>query len=218
MRLRSSTPWPDHWNYDKDSIKCLVDGCEYTTRSKGLNKQFEDLETHCADTLGIEHVIFSNMLRQRSCPRCCYRASGGQTNSKKIRNLFAHEKVVHNSVSMSCIRGYIVLARKGRIAGPRGQESQKIAFDRMIEKLQGFDQPITHLLCQKGGLPHSNSNLQHILSTDDLRHEGHDTPFWWPVPAERFLWLLRPDDDDPSDYQWGRVWVRLRQMYRNGHL
>lgn len=119
---------------------------------------------------------------------------------------------------MSRTCGYIVLARKGRVDGRLGQDSQKVAFDRMVEKLQGFEQPVTHLLCMKNGQSHSLSNLQRILSTDYLRPDGDPSPVWWPVPAERFLWPLRPNDNDPADKQWGQVWTRLRQMYSNGYL
>ena len=134
-----------------------------------------------------------------------------------VRDLLRHEMTEHGSDSMSRISGYVVLARTGRIHGQSGEDSRKIAFDRMVEKLQGYEQPITKLLCQKTGVPHSISNLQKILSTDHLRPDG-DVPLWWPVPAERFLWLLRPDNNDPADHQWNRVWMRLRQMYSNGHL
>lgn len=152
---------------------------------------------------------------QRRCAMCSFQVGSGQT-SKMLRDLFKHEMTVHGSDFMSQICGYIVLARKGRI-WKLGPDSQKIAFDRMVEKLQGYEQPITNLLCQKKGVPHSISNLQEILSTDYLRPDG-DAPLWKPVPAERFLWLLRPDENDPADHQWSRVWTRLRQMYSNGHL
>ena len=218
MPSNSTIPWPDHWYSEKNSIKCLVDGCGFTTQPKGLIRQFGVMKVHCADTPGVEHAIFSKMLGQRKCATCSYRVSPGQSCSNKLRNLFAHEKAVHGSDSMSSICGYIVLARKGRIHGRLGQDSQKIAFDRMVEKLRGYEQPVTHLLCQKKGLPHSLSNLQLILSTDPLRPDGKDTPVWWPVPSERFLGPLRPNENDPADCQWGRVWKRLRQMYGDGHL
>ena len=218
MPSHPTVPWPDHWYCDKNSIKCLVDGCGFTTQPNGLIKQFGDMKNHCADTPGVEHAIFLIMLGQRSCATCSYRVKEGQSSSNKIRNLFLHEKNTHGSDSMSRICGYIVHARKGRIDGRLGQDSQKIIFNRMVEKLRGFEQPVTHLLCQKEGLPHSLSNLRRILSTDCLRPDEDDTPVWRPVPAERFLWLLRPDEKDPADAQWGRVWKRLRQMYSNGHL
>ena len=218
MPSQPPVPWPDHWYYDKNSIKCLVDDCGFTTKANGLIKQFEEVKTHCAETPGVEHAIFLNMLKQRSCSTCAYQVSRGQTTSNKLRNLFLHERVVHGSDMMSRISGYTVLARKGRIDGRLGKNSQKIAFARMVEKLQGFEQPVTHLLCQRNGLPYSLSNLQHILSTDYLRPDGDPAQVWWPVPAERFLWPLRPNENDPADKQWGQVWTRLRQMYRNGHL
>lgn len=218
MPFRPTIPWPDHWYYNQSSIKCLVDGCEFTTQPNGPVKQFEAMKKHCADAPGVEHAIFSNMLGQRRCALCSYQASQGQSSSNKLRHLFAHEKTFHGSDFMSRVCKYIVLARKGRINGRLGQDSQKIAFYRMVEKLQGFEQPVTRLLCQKGGLPHSLLNLQHILSTDLSRPDGDHTPVWWPVPADHFLWSLRHDDNNPADYQWGRVWRRLRQMYSNGYL
>lgn len=218
MPSHPTIPWPDPWYYDKNSIQCLVDGCDFTTQPNGLIKQFGAMRSHCTDTPGVEHAIFLNMLGQRKCAICSYRVSAGQSCSNKLRNLFSHEKAVHGSESMSSICGYIVLVRKSRIRGRLGQNSQKIAFDRLVEKLQEFEQPITRLLCQKKGLPHSLSNLQLILSTDYLRRDEEDSPVWCPVPAERFLGLLRPDENDPADCQWGRVWKRLRQMYGNGHL
>ena len=218
MPSRPTVPWPEHWYSDKYSIKCLVDGCRFTTESNGLIKQFEDLQSHCADASDPEHAIFLNMLGQRCCAMCDYRASKGQTSSNRIRNLFFHEKAVHGSDSMSRICGFIVLARLDRIDGRLGYESRKLAFNRMVVKLCSFEQPITQLLCHKSGLPHSRSNLQEILSTDVLRPDGEFAPLWWPVPQEQFLSLLRPDDDDPTDYQWGRVWERLRLMYKNGYL
>ena len=220
MPSRPIIPWPDHWYYNdnNNSVKCLVDACGFTTHSTGLIRQFGDLRTHCTETPGVEHAIFLDILGQRKCAMCSWRVSHGHSSSNKLRKLFVHEKAAHGSDSMSRICGYIVLARKGRIDGRLGQSSQKIAFDRMVEKLRGFDQPITHLLCQKQGIPHSLQNLQQILSTDYLRPDGDLTPVWWPVTPERFLWLLRPNDNDPADYQWGRVWTRLRQMYITGHL
>ncbi len=213
MPFKTKNPWPEHWCHNKDSIKCLV--CGFTTQPNGLKEQFADLKNHCATTSGFEHAILSNMLMQRRCAMCSFQVGSGQT-SKMLRDLFKHEMTVHGSDFMSQICGYIVLARKGRI-WKLGPDSQKIAFDRMVEKLQGYEQPITNLLCQKKGVPHSISNLQEILSTDYLRPDG-DAPLWKPVPAERFLWLLRPDENDPADHQWSRVWTRLRQMYSNGHL
>lgn len=218
MPFRPIIPWPDHWYCDNNSIKCLVDGCEFTTKSNGPIKQFGDMKNHCAETPSAEHTIFSNMLGQRRCAMCSYQASQGQSRSNKLRNLFVHEKAIHGSDSMSHICAYIVLARKGRINGRLGQDTQKMAFDRMVEKLQGFEQPVTRLLCQKQGLPHSLPNLQHILSTDCLRPDGDHTPVWRPVSAEQFLWLIHPDHNDPADHQWSRVWTRLRQMYMNGVL
>lgn len=218
MPSRSTAPWPDHWYYNQSSIQCLVHGCDFITPPNGLLKQFGDMKNHCATTPGVEHKIFLIMLGQRSCAICSYRVKDSQTCSNRIRTLLFHEKSTHGSDFMSRTCEYIVLARKGRIDGRLGQESQKIIFDRMIEKLQGFEQPITHLLCQKAGLPHSLSNLRRILSTDCLRSDEDFAPDWRPVPAERFLWQLRPDPKDPADEQWGRVWMRLRQMYSNGHL
>ena len=210
--------WPDHWYCDKNSIKCLVDGCGFTTQPNGLIKQFGDMKKHCTDTPGVDHASFLIMLGQRSCAICSYRVKESQTSSNKIRTLLFHEQSTHGSESMSRICEYIVLARKGRIGGRIGQDSQKIIFDRMVEKLQGFEQPITHLLCQKEGVPLSLSNLRRILSTDCLQPDEDDIPIWRAVPPERFLWPLRPDEKDPADAQWGRVWKRLRQMYSNGHL
>ena len=211
-------PWPDHWYNNNHCVKCPVDGCEFTTHPNGLIRQFEDMKSHCSGTPGVEHAILVNMLGQRKCAMCSYRVSHGHSSSNKLRKLFLHERAAHGSDSMSRICGFVVLAREGRIDGRLGQSSQKIAFDRMVEKLQGFEQPVAHLLCQKEGLPHSLSNLQQILSTDYLRPVEDSIPVWWPVYPERFLWLLRPNDNDPADYQWGRVWTRLRQMYGNGHL
>lgn len=142
------------------------------------------------------------------------RVSQGQTTSNKLRNLLVHEQAAHGSGLMSHIPGFVVLAREGRLDG----HAQRLAFDRMVEKLQGFQQPVTQLLCHKSKVTHTLSNLQEILSTDHQRPDGDMALFWEPVSAERFLWLLRPDDDNPADYQWGRVWKRLRQMYSNGHL
>ena len=218
MLTRPKIPWPDHWYCNKNSIKCLVNDCGFTTEPNGLIKQYEELKNHCANATGVEHAILSNMLKQRSCAICSHRIGPGHTSSKMIRALFDHEKAVHGSDSMSRICGYVALARKGRISRQLGQDSQKMAFDRMVEKIQGFEQPVTQLLCQKKGLPHSLANLQDILSSDCQRPDGDLSPAWWPVPPERFLWLLRPNDNDPADHQWSRVWTRLRQMYRNGHL
>ncbi len=219
MPSRPTIPWPDHWCYNKTNIKCLVHGCQFTTQPNGLIRQFEDMKIHCTDTPGVEHAIFLCMLGQRKCAICDYRVSRGQSSSNKLRKLLIHEKVVHGSEFMSHVCGYIVLARKGRIEGRLGQSSQKLAFDRMVEKFLDFKQPVTRLLCSKKGLPHSRSNLQYILASTDYLQPGEENiPFWRPVSPERFLWLLRPNDNDPADYQWGRVWTRLRQMYRNGRL
>lgn len=218
MPFRPVIPWPDHWYYDKDSIKCLVNGCKFTTETNGPIKQFGDIKSHCAETPGVEHAILLNMLGQRRCALCSYQPSSGQSSSNKLRNLFVHEKAIHGGDSMSRICRYIALARKGRINGRLGHDTQKIAFDRMVEKLRGFEQPVPHLLCHRAGLPHSLPNLRVILSTDHLRPDGDYAPAWWPVPADQFLWLLRPDPSNSTDDQWGRVWTRLRQMYRNGQL
>lgn len=218
MPSHPTIPWPDHWYCNNSSIKCQAHGCAFTTQPTGLIKQLEDMKRHCAETPGVEHAIFMNMLNQRGCVTCSYTGNQGQASSNRLRKLFAHEKDVHDSDSMSRMCGYIVLARKGRINGRLGQESRKLAFDRMVERLQGFEQPVTQLLCQMEGVPHSLANLQHILSTDYLQPDRDSTAVWLPVPADRFLWLLRPDSTDPANRQWAQVWARLRQMYRNGHL
>lgn len=215
MPAHSNLPFPDHW-HDQNGIKCLVDGCEFTTQSNGLIRQYEDMKRHCKEAPDSEHAILLNMLGQRKCAKCPYRVGNGQSGSNKFRKLMNHEKTAHGSDSMSRIRGFFVLARRGSVDGRLTQTCQKIAFDRMVEKFGRFEQPVTALLCQRSGLPHSVSNLQDILSTDYLRPDAG--PLWWPVPPESFLWQLRPDDSDPGDYQWGRVWTRLRQMYGSGHL
>ena len=211
-------PWPDHWHYNEHSIKCLAKGCQFTTQSNGLARQFGDLETHCKESPGAEHKILLCMLGQRKCAICDFRIRQGDSSSNKTRKLFAHERAVHGSDSMSRICEFITLVRESGIEGRLGRVSQPIAFERMVEKLQGFEQPVTHLLCQKYGLPHTPENLQQVLSPDHLRPDGDSTPIWSPVCPEGFLYHLRPNENDPADYQWGRVWTRLRQMYRSGYL
>ena len=219
MNFRTTMPWPDNWRHNEDGIKCLVTRCEFTTGSNGLIQQFDEMKAHCINnTSDAEHTIFLNMLKQRKCAFCSYRVTNGQSSSNKLRKLLVHERGVHGSDSMSRLCAYIVLARKGFIDGRLGQSTRKAAFNRMVEKLQRCQQPITHLLCQKSGLPHSLSNLHHILSPNALRLDGASVPVWWPVSPEQFLAQLRPDDNDPGDYQWSRVWTRLRQLYENGLL
>ena len=219
MPSPTTMPWPDNWCHNEHGIKCMVARCQFTSQSHGLTRQYDEMKAHCINNPSdAEHAIFLNMLKQRKCAFCSYRVTNGQSSSNKLRKLLAHERRDHGSDSMSRMCAYIVLAREGSIDGRLGQSTRMMAFDRMVEKLQRCQQPITHLLCQKSGFPHSLSNLHHILSTNALQPDRAPTPVWWPVAPEQFLAQLRPDDNDPGDYQWGRVWTRLRQMYSNGLL
>ena len=222
-----ATPWPHHWRYDADRIRCTVPNCGFIVSSKDCRIQWAELDDHCKNTPSCEHNILQLMLHQKNCAigDCRLLQSGQQ--DYKIRRLFIHEKTVHDSEAMSHVCSFVRLARESRIRiadghgcipQPRGEE---LTFYRMVEKVQTLPAAHLELLFKKGGYypdQYTRENLGKILTYDHLLQPGDDPPFWWPVCVENFLWFCRPLPTDPVDIVWENLWSDLRAKYADGRI
>lgn len=226
--------WPDHWYDGPNRVRCIVPYCGFKTANP-TTVQWEDLLQHCTDTEGIEHALLGILLEQRRCAidDCGYSCTG--VPSYMLRMVFEHEKDVHRTAAMSGICSFVVLAREGRIRfGRRGggaggstsvepePDCERLAFLRMMEKVQALPAEALDLLFRKSGFdqPHQQTpaNLGKILTHDHLAQPGDDPPFWWPVRAEHFLWFCRPDPTLPADEYWRNLWSDLRAKYADGRI
>ena len=225
------TPWPDHWYHDQDRIHCIVPNCGFVVPTPLALHQWAELLDHCRNTVGTEHRILTKMLKQGLCAidDCDHPSFKlGTTVGHATRSLFAHELAAHGSTKMSNICSYVTLAREGRIRGSNAdpgpdEENEKLAFQRMLDKVLAMPTRTIELLFQKHDLdPPSlypratfHGHLVWILTTDVLEQPGDRPPYWWPLAAEHFLWLCRPLADDEDD-EWRAVLTRLRELYAQG--
>ena len=217
-------PWPDHWYFDQDYIRCIVPQCEFVTPSHMVGPQWDQLHEHCEDTSGAEHAILLKMLSLRLCAiGDCSQTFTGVESTRVTRYLFAHEKTAHGSVEMFNICSFVRLAREGRIRGALlGEACEKLAFHRMLGKAEALPDGTKKALFQRSGFyypeQHTPQNMGKILTADPLAQQGESPPYWWPIRADHFLWLIRPNTNDPADHQWSMVWTGLREEYANGRF
>lgn len=219
--------WPDHWYSDQVHIRCVVPDCEFTTPSPNAGLQWDEIHDHCTNTPGAEHEILEKMLQQTMCAiDNCNHPPFMSSQSYKSRALFTHEKVAHESTDMSNICSFVRLAREGRVRSGLYKTAEpnceRLAFHRMLDKVQALPHSTISLLFQMSGFRHpdeqTRENMGRILTADHLAEEGEERPDWWPIRAEHFLWLIRPNFNDPSHLPWSTVWVWLRDEYANGRI
>ncbi len=219
-------PWPANWYLDHPKIRCIVPHCTFVTDTNTLPGQWTQLHDHCTDTGGAEHALLEVMLRQSKCAFCNYPPYYGPKHSA-IRALSNHERHTHGSAAMFNIDSFVVLARQRRILFGSGghmvpeANCERLAFDRMMEKVWALPDAELGLLFQKSGCHPSEytyGNLRRILAYDPSAQPNNNAPYWLPVPADDFLSFCRPHDNDPADSNWRRVWRNLRERYANGHI
>lgn len=224
--------WPDHWYHDEDHIRCIVPSCGFVVPTPHLSKQWAELMDHCMDTTGTEHRILTKMLRQGLCAidDCDHVTFKVGPSEHSTRTLFAHEKVAHGSAKMSDICSFVTLAREGRVCRSElghhtpNEEIEYLAFERMMGKVLALPDRTMELLFQKHDLHHPslypratfNGHLVWMLTTDNLEQPGDKPPYWWPIRAEHFLWLCRPNPNNHADDEWRPVWNKLRDDYAQG--
>ncbi|CAF9939171.1 MAG: hypothetical protein ALECFALPRED_008002 [Alectoria fallacina] len=218
-------PWPDHWYFDRDHIRCIVPDCEFVTPSHMAGLQWDQLYEHCKDTSGVEHAILSKMLSLKQCAigDCVHTIM--RESREATRRLFTHEISAHGSMEMFNICSFVRLAREGRIRGQNGllgPACEKLAFHRMLDKALALPDGTKKALFQRSEFlypeQHTPKNMGKILTADPLARQGESPPYWWPIRAEHFLWLIRPNINDPADQQWSMIWTGLREEYANGRF
>ena len=219
--------WPDHWYFDQDHIRCIVPHCGFVTPSDGLLKQWTQIDDHCKDVPDADHKILERMLRQSICAiDDCGHHSNDQTVTSRIRPLFAHETSVHGSEDMSHLFSFVRLAREGRIcSGPVGvveKNCERLTFERMLEKVIALPDAMKNMLFERSGyrnpMQKTRKNMGKILTADPLAQEWEEPPYWWPVRADYFLKLIRPNPSNPADHEWAIVWRSLREAYAEGRI
>ena len=230
------TRWPDHWYHDQDHIHCIVPNCGFVVPNPILMHQWGELLDHCMHTAGTEHRILTKMLKQGLCAidDCDHSSfNTGSTAGTGTRGLFAHEIAAHGSTKMSDICSFVTLAREGRVCGgisgahrDPNEEIEKLAFQRMLDKVAAMPSRTIELLFQKHELLHPSvyppatfsGHLVWILTADVLEQPGDRPPYWWPVCAEHFLWLGRPIPNKAADDEWRPIWNSLRDDYAQGRI
>ncbi len=220
--------WPDDWYYDQHYIRCIVPDCGFISDDDRLDIQWSQIHDHCKDTPGAEHGLLEIMLGQTLCAidDCQHLSFFKHTPCFTVRRLFIHEKSVHGSAEVSSISSFVRLAREGRIlASTSGRtrapepNCEKLAFNRMMEKVQALPASHLSLLFRANGFQpdqHTDENLREMLTHDPLKQPGDNPPYWWPVAAEHFLLSCRPLPGDPAD--WHALWTDLRKKYADGRI
>ena len=219
-----ATRWPDHWYFDQDHVQCIVLNCGFVAPSKFVGAQWDQLRDHCKDTPSTDHAILGEILLQTTCRiGNCDLSVTQYPQHGVLRRLLAHEKDAHHSAKMSNICSFVTLAREGRIVGRQGintTESKRVTFDRMMQRVLAMPDATKNLLFQRAGFHNPDErtpkNLARILTADNLAQLGENPPYWWPIRAEHFLWLIRPNPNDPADHHWRIVWTGLREQYAEG--
>lgn len=102
------------------------------------------------------------------------------------------------------------------------EECEKLAFERMLDKVMVLPQAERDSLFYRSGYYHLHEQTRHImgkiLTADPLANELDRPPYWWSVRADHFLKLIRPDPNNPADDQWNVTWTRLREEYAYGRI
>lgn len=216
-------PWPEHFYIDHHHVRCIVPGCAFATYEESIIKQWTRLHDHCENTPGAEHALLEIMLRQRKCALCGYGPFSSFTPSGATRALYRHEITRHGSAEMFKISSFVTLAREGRPLFSIGgghmalePNCRRLAFARMMEKIQDLDDAEINLLFQRGGYTadeRTAGNLREILSRDAVAPPN--AHYWYPVRPEDFLMSCRPH---AADNVWRRLWTDLRDKYTHGRI
>ena len=225
--------WPEDWYYDQSCIRCIVPNCGFLSNTQDVELQWTQVHDHCLNRSDPEHSLLEIMLRQRLCVvEDCHKIGlWDPSPGLSIRRLFGHERNEHNSTTMSDLCSFVRLAREGRIRFGRAgggkvtdpePNCERLAFLRMMEKVQALPAAALDLLFRKSGSHHPDKqtpeNLGRILTNDPLAQPGDDPPFWWPVRADHFLEFCRPHTTPPADADWRVIWSNLRAMYADGRI
>ena len=194
--------------------------------------QWFRIHEHCLDKRGPEHDLLQILLRQTLCAidECMYLVNSGHQEFR-LRALFKHERLAHNSEAMSDLCSFVTLARKGHIrayvAGTGWliePNCRRLAYDRMLDKMGDPLCPTNQMLFQKSGYSnpdqHTRANLGKILTQSPLTETtpDEDVPYWMPVPAHSFLSHCLPDETDPEFDLWLMIWCELREKYADGRI
>ena len=221
-----STRWPDHWYFGQNQIRCIVPRCGFVTPSVWLQEQWAQIDHHCKNVPDPDHRIMERLLRQSVCAiDDCGDRPSNQNPTLRLRQLFAHERSHHGSEDMSHLFSFVRLAREGRICTSSGiveRSCERLTFERMLEKVMGFSDATKNMLFERSGYHNFNrktrENMGKILTADPLAQEWEKPPYWWPVRADYFLKLIRPNPSNPADHEWAVVWRRLRESYAEGRI
>ena len=208
-------PWPKHWYNAEGKIPCQARGCDkvFDDDRRGDQRRI----SHVTGTLSAEHKIIFYMDRQIGCVYCDYRVL-----FRERRQLFNHEETVHKASSMSSLRSFINLARRGRIVGDLGTMAAQPIFDRMVKNLYDLYPSAPRLLYYRVHGREVDTveeeDLIKILAPNWTGLDDQTLPGARLVHPDDFLWHLRPTLSHTTwDEQWWfKVWDVLREMYRKG--
>ena len=207
--------WPGHWYNADGKIPCQAQGCD-----KVFNDDRDGDQARCSHVSGTrspEHQIIFRMERQIGCVYCDYRVV-----YRERRQLFNHEQPAHGTCKMSTLRGFIKLARRGKIVGDLGTQAAQPIFDRMINNLYNEFPSAPRLLYYRAHAEEvdrvEREALVKILAPGWTGLDDGTLPGTTLIDPRRFLWHLRPDWSQPTweERWWSKVWTILRKMYKKG--
>ena len=214
-RTGHRNPWPRHWYNAQGKMLCQARGCDkvFDDDRKGDQRR----NSHVSGTGSAEHQILLRMERQIGCAYCNYRVI-----HRERRQLFKHEEMAHGTCRMSTLRGFIKLARRGRIVGDLGVQAAPPIFDRLVKNLYIQFPSAPRLLYYR--VHHQETDrvdvddLIRILAPDWTGPEDGTLPGTTLVHPDDFLRHLEPDwlTFTWEERWWSRVWKLLRKMYRKG--
>ena len=206
-------PWPRHFYNAEGKIPCQARGCDrvFNDDRQGDQRRI----SHFTGTRNPEHQIICCMERQIGCVHCEYRVV-----FRERRQLFNHEETAHRTCSMSTLRSFINLARRGEIIGDLGTLASQPIFDRMIRNLYNQFPSAPRLLYYRAHHQETDhvgeDDLIKILAPNWTAPDDGTLPGTELVHPNDFLWHLRPDWSQPTweERWWSKVWNILREMYR----
>ena len=206
-------PWPRHWYNAEGKIPCQARGCGkvFDDDRKGDQRRI----SHVTGTLSAEHKVIYYMDRQFGCVHCDYRV-----RFRERRQLFNHEETAHKTCSMSSLRSFITLARRGRIVGDLGTLAAQPIFDRMLKNL--FEQypsapRLLYYRVHRREVNHVEElDLIRILAPHWTGPDDEALPGAKLVHPHDFLRHLRPNflQFTVEEQWWSQVWDMLREMYK----
>lgn len=207
--------WPDHWYNAEGKIPCQARGCGkvFDDDRKGDQKRI----SHVTGTLSAEHKVIHCMDRQIGCVHCDYRV-----RFRERRQLFNHEETAHQTCSMSSLRSFINLARRGRIVGDLGTLAAQPIFDRMLKNLYDLYPSAPRMLyyrVHRREIDHvEEPDLIRILAPHWTGPDDQTLPGTRLVHPDDFLRHLRPNflRFTVEEQWWSKVWDILREIYGKG--